>query len=147
MYNNTKRVDPFSIVITRMRHENRLPEFPWLNRRYSMDESDWIVLAPETWEALAMGDEPLWQDLERKLLMVYYQHQPEVIAVAGHGDDDESPFASDAGRQEVQEIARRIRGCNLPAEVLGFWSTATSKDGELVIPTVAEREEQYALWY
>jgi hypothetical protein len=130
-----------------MREGDRLPQFPWLNQRYSMDESDWIVLAPETWEALAMGDEPLWEDLERKLLMVYYQHKPEVIAVVGHADGDERPVASDAGRDQVQRIAARIRGCNLPVEVLGFWSAPTGEEGELVVPTIAEREEQYALWY
>lgn len=108
----------FSIVVTRMGERNHLPQLPWLEDRYGIDEGEWIVLTQESWLALADGEAGITADLERKLLMTFFVHQPDVIVVVGY------PAGKDRYHQRLAEqtlrIMRRIDGCLLPTEVLGF---------------------------
>lgn len=106
----------FSIVITRMDARHRLPQLPWLEERYGIDEGEWIVLTHESWLALADGEAGITGDLERKLLMTFYVHQPDVIVVVGYpAGKDHNALA-----EQTRRIMRRVDACLLPTEVLGF---------------------------
>lgn len=125
---------PFAIVITRMRDQNRLPDFSWLETLHGIDEGDWIILPDESWRSLVSDDARLWDDLERKLLISSYINEPSLIAVIGHlsGRHDGEDVAT--SQDEVEQIVRRIRSCGLPVTVLGFWADEKGGFEQLIEP-------------
>jgi hypothetical protein len=125
---NEKR---FAIVITHTGARKDLLEMDWLEKDYQVDESDWIVLSKEGWRALASGEAPVWQTLQRRLLIGTYISQPELIAVIGHpiGDRRDGPPEQDRGRADVGRIVRRVRSLLLSPVAMGFWA---DEDGWLM---------------
>ena len=125
---NEKR---FAIVITHMGARKDLLQMDWLEKDYRVDESDWIVLSKEGWRASASGEAPIWQALQRRLLIGRYISQPELIAVIGHpiGSRRDGPGEQDRERQDVGRIVRRVRSLRLSPVVMGFW---TDEDGWLM---------------
>jgi hypothetical protein len=125
---NEKR---FAIVITHTGARKDLLEMDWLGRDYQVDESDWIVLSKQGWQALATGEAPVWQTLHRRLLIGTYISQPELIAVIGHplGGRRDGPAEQDRERQDVGRIVDRVRSLRLSPAVMGFWA---DEDGWLI---------------
>ena len=112
-----------------MGRRNRLIEMPWLEADYRIDQSDWIVLTCDGWQAAVDGDPQLWDALQRKLLVGIYLNEPVLIAVIGHAcGRGEGADVVEEGKDEVRRILRRVRSYHLPATVLGFW---TDTDGWL----------------
>ena len=121
----------FAIVITHTGARKDLLPMDWLERDYQVDESDWIVLSEEGWRAVARGEAPIWQALQRRLLIGLYISQPELIAVIGHPIPDGRAGGRDQGRQrqDVGRIVRRVCSLQLSPAVLGFWA---DEDGWLI---------------
>jgi hypothetical protein len=108
-----------------------LLEMDWLEKDYRVDESDWIVLSKEGWRASASGEAPIWQTLQRRLLIGTYISQPELIAVIGHplGARRDGPSEQNREREDVGRIVRRVRSLRLSPMAMGFW---TDEDGWLM---------------
>lgn len=131
----------FAIVITCLAERNRLPQLPWLEERYGIDEGDWIVLTHESWLALANGEADITADLERKLLVTFYLRQPDLIAVIGQPigrDEDQENLA-----EQTRRILRRIHACLLPTDVLGFVVDACGEPLPCGIAATAETDDQH----
>jgi hypothetical protein len=127
---NMRNDKQFAIVITHTGARKKLLDMDWLELDYRVDESDWIVLSEEEWRAVARGQAPIWEDLQRKLLIGLYLSQPELIAVIGHPLDEGLPAAGqDTQREDVGRIVRRVRSLLLPTTIIGFWA---DEDGWLI---------------
>ncbi len=129
---NRKGDRRFSLVITRMSVRGCVPEFPWLESRYGMDESDWMILSDEGWRALTHGNAQLWEAFQRKLLIMFYVDQPTLIAIVGHIDDRRESGRPELGREGVTQILRQVRALGLPAEIRGFCVNDLGESEELV---------------
>ena len=131
--NNTTR---FATVITHVDKRRDIVDMPWLETEYHVDESDWMVLSADGWDAVAAGEPAIWDALERKLLIGFYVSQPQLIAVIGHPSANDAPAAIEERKVQVRQIVDRIRRLLLPAGVLGLW---TDEDG--VLQDVLEPEQ------
>jgi hypothetical protein len=118
----------FGIVITHVGPRQALVEMPWLETEYQIDESDWMVLSPDGWRAVAEGEPVIWNAMERKLLVGFYVSQPQLIVVVGRPVDGEGSSETEHRQRELRRIVHRIRSLLLPAGVLGIW---TDEDGAL----------------
>jgi hypothetical protein len=109
----------FTLVITRLGEDNHLPSLPRLERDFGLREADWIVLTDESWRALAMGDERLLAEFERKLIWNSYLTNPDFVAVVGYPAGDGE---SELSRQwHAEQILDRVQNCLVSQKVLGFW--------------------------
>lgn len=118
----------FAIVITHVGTRRNVVDMPWLQTEYHVDESDWMVLSGDGWDAVAAGEAAIWEALERKLLIGFYVSQPQLMAVIGHPSANDTPAAVEQRKAQVRAIVDRIRTLLLPAGVLGLW---TDEDGAL----------------
>lgn len=116
----------FAILITHTGQADGIVAMRWLETEYHIDQSDWMVLSPDGWRAVADGDPVIWDALERKLLVGFYVSQPQMIVVIGHpsGEDDDV----EQRQEEVRRIVERIRSLLLPVGVMGIW---TDESGNL----------------
>lgn len=109
----------FALVITRLGEDSHLPRLPWLERDFGLIEADWIVLTDENRRALAMGDERLLAEFERKLIWKGYRQNPDFVAVVGYpAGDGES---EDSRQWHVEQILDQVQGCLVFQKVLCFW--------------------------
>ena len=128
----------FGVVITRSGPGDRLPEMPWLERDYRVDESDLLVLSDEGWRAVVEGDPAIWEALERKLFIGFYVSQPDLVAVVGRSSGHGAQ-SDENGRDEVRRVVRRIRSLLLPTAVLGFWTDADGRLDDAIQPGAPAR--------
>ena len=128
----------FAFVITHEGPARTGSEMDWLEKDYRVDESDWIVLSPQDWRAVARGNASVWEALQRKLLVGFYLTEPELIAVIGHPfrGGDRANANDDAMRDDVARIVRRVRSLHLPPVVMGLW---TDEDGWLMDVVESDR--------
>lgn len=119
----------FAIVITPAGVNAGPVDAPWLETEFHADESDWIVLSRESWQAVAEGDAAIWPALERKLFIGFYVSQPSLIAIIGRPFGVDEGGSEKDGKRELRRIVRRIRSLLLPSAVIGFW---TDEDGALL---------------
>jgi hypothetical protein len=126
------------MVITHEGARKHRLEMDWLEKDYRVDESDWIVLSPQDWRAVARGDASVWEALQRKFLVGFYLTEPELIAVIGHPlpGGGRANAKQDAMRDDVARIVRRVRSLHLPPVVMGLW---TDEDGWLMDVVESDR--------
>jgi hypothetical protein len=137
------RTQRFSLVITRLGKHGLIPKLPWLETDCGVCDADWIVLTDESWRAIAVGDEPVRAEFDRKLLVTSYLKSPEFIAVVGCPARDDETESSRLWH--TQRVTDHVRSCLLPVDVQGFWisdrgdvepvdalASCGTTDGELV---------------
>ncbi|MGB7160123.1 MAG: hypothetical protein WBD40_18800 [Tepidisphaeraceae bacterium] len=125
------------IVITHMTAENRLPDMPWLESDYGIRDSEWIILFPEVWSALADGDPATAADLELRLALTFEIHRPRFVLVVGFSPiaEQQAPSPSD---QRTEEVVSVVRSFQFPATVEGVCVDHDGVRRELVQDAVSQ---------
>jgi hypothetical protein len=101
-----------------MTAENRLPNLPWLESDYGIRDSEWIVLFPDAWSALADGDPATAADLELRLALTFEVHRPRFVLVVGFLStiEQDVPLLSE---HHAEQVVKLVRSFQLPAVVDG----------------------------
>jgi hypothetical protein len=108
----------FALIITPLGRDGRIPSLSWLETHYGVCDADWIVLTDETWRAIAVGDERVGAEFDRKLLMASYLKSPDFIAVVGRPAGNNESESSRLWH--IRRVTDQVRSCLLPVEVHGF---------------------------
>jgi hypothetical protein len=120
-----------------MTRENRLPDMPWLESDYGIHDSEWIVLFPDAWSALADGDPATAADLELRLALTFEVHRPRFVLVVGFSPATEQQGAS-FPEQRTEQVLSVVRSFQFPATVQGVCIDHNGARRELVEDVVSQ---------